>query len=391
MYIDFYKIIKSYISFNKGANILILEDSYYSELPFKLIEDTVKVSKLIDEFTEKKIDIINNLSDFNKLNKKYDLIINLYFSSKSLDQISFTNKILSLSFLKTEYILILPFIGFVNYGVNNFNPIFFKAINKNDNFDLREISFLSTNGHKLKIEDNFIDKIFFQSTSKKNQNFTDLVYNELVLKFKECSILFRASVIKTEVMKLEYYETSRLGSHLSGHGGKTWVDEGALKTILKSKKINSLIDIGCGPGGMVDYSNKLGIKSIGIDGDDSIIRSNNKTFKIHDFTKGYFTTNETFDLGWCVEFLEHVDVKFTDNYFDTFKKCKYIFCTYAPKDKRGYNHVNTQDEDYWLKLFLKNNFLLDRELTEKIRTKSTIEKNFVRQHGLFFRNQKFKN
>ena len=54
MYIDFYKIIKSYISFNKGANILILEDSYYSELPFKRIEDTVKVSKLIDEFTEKK-------------------------------------------------------------------------------------------------------------------------------------------------------------------------------------------------------------------------------------------------------------------------------------------------------------------------------------------------
>ena len=35
MHNNFYKIIKSYVFDNKSTNILILEDSYFSELPFK--------------------------------------------------------------------------------------------------------------------------------------------------------------------------------------------------------------------------------------------------------------------------------------------------------------------------------------------------------------------
>ena len=58
MYVDFYNIIKSYISFNKGVNVLILDDPYYSELPFKGIEEKRKISNLKDEFTEKKLVII---------------------------------------------------------------------------------------------------------------------------------------------------------------------------------------------------------------------------------------------------------------------------------------------------------------------------------------------
>ena len=55
MYVDFYNIIKSYISFNKGVNVLILDDPYYSELTFKGIEEKIKISKLKDEFTEIKL------------------------------------------------------------------------------------------------------------------------------------------------------------------------------------------------------------------------------------------------------------------------------------------------------------------------------------------------
>lgn len=55
MYVDFYNIIKSYISFNKGVNVIILDDPYYSELTFKGIEEKIKISKLKDEFTEIKL------------------------------------------------------------------------------------------------------------------------------------------------------------------------------------------------------------------------------------------------------------------------------------------------------------------------------------------------
>lgn len=49
MYVDFYNIIKSYISFNKGVNVIILDDPYYSELTFKGIEEKIKISKLKED------------------------------------------------------------------------------------------------------------------------------------------------------------------------------------------------------------------------------------------------------------------------------------------------------------------------------------------------------
>ena len=113
------------------------------------------------------------------------------------------------------------------------------------------------------------------------------------------------------------------------------------------------------------------------------------TFYLHDYTKGYLNIQLTFDLCWCVEFLEHVDSLYADNYFDTFKKCKYVFCTFAPKGKGGYHHVNTQDEAYWKEKFDNFNFKYLEEDTKLIRLSSTITKNFIRDHGLFFKNNLF--
>ena len=95
-----------------------------------------------------------------------------------------------------------------------------------------------------------------------------------------------------------------------------------------------------------------------------------------------------FDLCWCVEFLEHVKEKYASNYFNTFAKCKYVFCTFAPIGKGGYHHVNLQNEAYWIRMFEKYNFKYDKKNTEKIRSSSTIHKNFVRSFGLLFKNNK---
>lgn len=102
-----------------------------------------------------------------------------------------------------------------------------------------------------------------------------------------------------------------------------------------------------------------------------------------------FIINLKFDLCWCVEFLEHVEEKYMDNYFDTFKKCKYVFCTYAPKGKGGYHHVNTQDEDYWINKFHHFNFSFEKDKSRSIRLSSTINKNFIKNHGLLFKNNSF--
>ena len=74
------------------------------------------------------------------------------------------------------------------------------------------------------------------------------------------------------------------------------------------------------------------------------------------------------------------------NYFDTFKKCRYVFCTFAPLGKGGYHHVNTQDQNYWIETFKKFDFKFEEEKTKSIRQSSTINKNFVREYGLLFKN-----
>ena len=84
-----------------------------------------------------------------------------------------------------------------------------------------------------------------------------------------------------------------------------------------------------------------------------------------------------------------MDASYEDNYFDTFKKCKYVFCTFAPKGKGGYHHVNTQDEPYWIDTFKKHNFKFQVEETKAIRASSTINKNFIKNYGLLFKNNLF--
>ena len=384
MHIGFYKHIEKYLVNKNNVSILILNDSYYSY-------NATQNNNTIEQYIKNKnnIKILKNIDEFSELNIKYDIIINIFFSSIFINQKKFYNQILKISKLETKFINILPFSGFVNYSYLNFNPSLFEFINVNKNFELLEVAFLDKYGKKLQINETHIDKIFFQSTEKRNQSFVDHLYNELNKSFNDTVILFDTKIIQLDEINYDYYKPKRLGHHLSGHSSKTWVDDGAFRKLIELINFKSLIDVGCGPGGVVKFSNKLGIRSIGVDGDNSISRDIENDFYLHDYTNGPFIINLKFDLCWCVEFLEHVEEKYMDNYFDTFKKCKYVFCTYAPKGKGGYHHVNTQDEDYWINKFHQFNFSFEKDKSRSIRLSSTINKNFVRNHGLLFKNNSF--
>lgn len=388
MHIDFYKIIQGYISSSNKNSVLILNDPYYSFNPTHeniLIKDVVKNIK-----NKNNIKIVESIDEYFEIVDNYELIINIFFSAIFFNQLKFYNQILKISVLESRLINILPYSGFINYSYVNFNPIFIDFININKNFEINEIAFLDKYGKKLMIKNNYLKKIFFQSTEKRNQSFIDHLQNEIDKNFTDTAIMFDLKINKLDEISLDFLRPNRLGHHLSGHSNKTWVDEGAFKKIREIIFVESMVDVGCGPGGMVKFTKSLGIKSIGVDGDNSIIREIENDFYLHDYSKGLFETNLNFDLCWCVEFLEHVDALYKDNYFDTFKKCKYVFCTFAPKGKGGYHHVNTQDEAYWIETFEMFNFKFQLEETKAIRASSTINKNFIRNHGLLFKNNIFK-
>lgn len=184
-----------------------------------------------------------------------------------------------------------------------------------------------------------------------------------------------------------------LEQHLGGHNNKTHLDNGSLDWIITELGINSFLDIGCGPGGMVELADQKGLEALGVDGDYTLNRYNTNNFIIHDFTKGPAPISNTYDLAWSVEFLEHVHEEYMPAYMAAFQKCKYAVVTYAPPGWTGHHHVNLQDEHYWVKKFKEYGFTVNTLYTNELRNRSTMnypkkpKKAFVRNRGLFFINE----
>ena len=182
--------------------------------------------------------------------------------------------------------------------------------------------------------------------------------------------------------------TIPLPDHLGGHLNRTHTDRGTLNYLMTKYGIRSMLDIGCGPGGMVELGLLRDLDAYGIDGDFTLDYSKELRSRIiqHDFTRGAYDFKRTFDLGWSVEFLEHVEEKYQDNYMAAFSACKYVIATAAPPGYPGHHHVNCREESYWHEVFGRHGFLYDDVETKNIRQFiSTMQKPFMQRTGMFFR------
>lgn len=175
---------------------------------------------------------------------------------------------------------------------------------------------------------------------------------------------------------------NKIPKHLGGHGNICHTDEGLLDFLIKEKNIKSFLDIGCGTGEQVELAEKKGLNSLGIDGDYSIERNCN--FLLHDFTMGTPKNLSNYDLGWSIEFLEHVEEKYIDHFMIVFAKCKYIVITFSTH--RGPKHFNVQSFPYWQNIFKQYGLKYDEKMTSQIKKFSTMEREFIQNTGSFFNN-----
>ena len=183
-----------------------------------------------------------------------------------------------------------------------------------------------------------------------------------------------------------------------GNLGKTNIDNATLEYLIENLKITSFLDLGCGKGGMVFNAIKKGLYARGVEGDlDSIPVDCPLIYNV-DYRNSFLNFNKTFDLCWTVEVLEHIPEMFLDNVFKDIQNCRYVLFTAAPPGWGGEGHINEQDEKYWLDKFKKYGFYVDNNITKTIREKSIIKfggivrkerKQFIKNRGLFFRNQLF--
>jgi SAM-dependent methyltransferase len=174
--------------------------------------------------------------------------------------------------------------------------------------------------------------------------------------------------------------------HLGGHMNVTHIDEGLVEWMISFLKIKNFLDIGCGPGGMVEFVLSKGIHSVGVDGDPLVERNiTGENFVLHDFCSSPLSLKNNFDVAWSCEFVEHVEEKFLQNYMETFKSANYVVMTFAPPGTPGYHHVNCKSAEYWIDQFKNINYEFDKDLTDTARSKSTMTRDFFRKNGLVFK------
>jgi SAM-dependent methyltransferase len=184
-------------------------------------------------------------------------------------------------------------------------------------------------------------------------------------------------------------------SHLGGHLGITHLDYGALDWAIEEFNAKSLLDVGCGLGGMVDLSLQKGLRAHGVDGDPSVVDkwSNPSMFTLNDYEKGNAITDKVFDLCWSVEFVEHVYEKYMENFIRDFQSCKYIMITHALPGQPGHHHVNCKTQDYWIENLSRYKLVYNENYTKTLREKSTMNVNipgrapWMKKTGLFFVNE----
>ena len=172
-------------------------------------------------------------------------------------------------------------------------------------------------------------------------------------------------------------------AHLGGHYGRTAMPTTTFDFIVDKFNIKTVIDVGCGPAGMTVYGNYKNVHMLGIDGDTSITPQ--EYIRFHDYTVGPLELDQTFDMAWSTEFLEHVYDTYIPNFMQSYQKAKYVFCSAAPPGQGGHHHVNEQPLEYWYKVFDQYGFDHDFETMEEI-CKTSGDKLVIR-NGMFFRNR----
>ena len=135
--------------------------------------------------------------------------------------------------------------------------------------------------------------------------------------------------------------------------------------------VRSVLDIGCGFGHSCSYFGSMcqPISWLGIDGwKEAIDRTVAKgCVRLHDFTTGPCELNDTFDLAWSSEFVEHVDEVYQANYMAAFQKCRRACITHSVPGQAGFHHVNCRDDAYWIAVFANYGFAFDAAETALMR------------------------
>jgi len=140
--------------------------------------------------------------------------------------------------------------------------------------------------------------------------------------------------------------------------------------------VQSVLDVGCGRGTSTSWFVTHGLRTECVEGSHDAIEQSMVPDKSilteHDFSRGPWWPEKTFDMVWSVEFLEHVNLHNHFNYISTFRKAAIILVTSSRWG--GWHHVEVHKDDWWIRKYESYGFRYDEKLTKEIRQIATKEK-----------------
>lgn len=175
---------------------------------------------------------------------------------------------------------------------------------------------------------------------------------------------------------LELVAAGHLGGYVVGPYGDpaTYYPE-LWQWLVEERKVQSVVDVGCGEGHAVRFFEGLGVEAVGIDG----VSQEHPRILRHDYTLGPWSPSflregpegpwrdDRCDLVWSCEFVEHVEERFLPNFLATFGAGHYVLMTHADPGQLGHHHVNCRSSDYWVGTMAAVGYRLDSQLTAQTR------------------------
>ena len=157
--------------------------------------------------------------------------------------------------------------------------------------------------------------------------------------------------------QLNMVKAGHLGGYIQGGDPGSWCPH-LWTWMVKELGIQSVLDVGCGEGHSTRFFQELGCDVLGVDGcEQAVADSVIPGFTVlHDFARGPFRPEKSYDLIWSCEFLEHVERQYVPNILNTFAVARTILLTHAFPGQRGHHHVNCRPSSYWIGLLEKAGF-----------------------------------
>jgi cyclopropane fatty-acyl-phospholipid synthase-like methyltransferase len=129
----------------------------------------------------------------------------------------------------------------------------------------------------------------------------------------------------------------------------------------------SLIDVGCGTGALLEAFQKRGVKARGLEYSEAglaLCRQRNLEVTKFDLTTDLLTKEEHYDVAISMEVAEHLPQKVADKYVGLLAKLSdIVIFTAAFPGQGGKDHINEQPHSYWIEKFARQGFSHDISLT----------------------------